>query len=274
MAQEDLINLRRMISSKNPRLIKWIPGFILRYIERIIHQDEINTFLRDRPDSYNQKFCADVVEYLNITYEIRGLEKIPKTGKCVLAMNHPLGGMDAIILVDALRNHRTDIKFIVNDLLLNLGRLNEIFVGINKHGKNKGDSIKQVSDLFASDNLVCIFPAGLVSRRTKGIVQDLEWKKTFVKQAKTNNQPILPIHIKGKLSNFFYRLANFRKFLGIKANIEMLYLPDELFRQRNQHVVFTVGDMITTEELKSHKSDKEAASWVQKHVMTLNSDTK
>lgn len=273
MAQEDFINLRRMISSKNPRLIKWIPGFILRYLERIIHQDEINAFLRNHPDSYNQEFCTAVVNYLNITYEIKGLERIPKTGKCVLAMNHPLGGMDALILVDALKDHRTDIKFIVNDLLMNLGRLNDIFVGVNKHGKTKGASLKQVNELFASEDLVCIFPAGLVSRKIKGKIQDLEWKKTFVKQSKINNQTILPVHINGRLSNFFYRLANFRKFLGIKANIEMLYLADELFKQRNQHIVFTVGEPITAEELKKHKSDKEAAHWIQHHVMTLNSKT-
>ncbi len=274
MEQEEVINLRRMISSKNPRLIKWIPGFIIRKIERIIHQDELNAFLHNHPNSYNQDFCADVVKYLNLTYEVRGLEKIPKTGKCVLAMNHPLGGMDAIILVDALRNHRTDIKFIVNDLLLNLRRLNDIFVGINKHGKTKGDSLKQVNELFGSDQLVCIFPAGMVSRRTKGVIQDLEWKKTFIKQSKNNDQTIIPVHIKGHLSNFFYRLANFRKFLGIKANIEMLYLADELFRQRNQHIVFTIGEPMKIEDLKHHRSDKEAALWMQKHVMTLNPDTK
>ncbi len=269
MAEGDFINIRKIIGSKNPRLLKWIPGFIIRYLERILHQDEINEFIRTH-DSYNQQFCTDVVNYFNITYEVKGLERIPKEGKCVLAMNHPLGGMDALILVDALKNHRTDMKFIVNDILMNLKPLKDIFVGINKHGKTKGSSLKQVNELFASEQLVCIFPAGLVSRKIKGKIQDLEWKKTFVKQSRTNNQTIIPIHINGKLSPFFYRLANFRKFLGIKANIEMLYLADELFKQRNQHIVFTVGEPISTEQLNSFNSDKEAADYIRNYVMNLN----
>lgn len=269
MEEKDFINVRNIISSRSPRLYRWIPGFIIRYLERIIHQDEINDFIKTHK-SKNQQFCTDVVNYFNITYEVKGLERIPKEGKCVLAMNHPLGGMDAIILVDALKNHRTDIKFIVNDILLNLEPLKEIFVGVNKHGKTKGASLKQVNELFASEQLVCIFPAGLVSRRTKGKIRDLEWKKTFVKQSKINDQLIVPVHIKGRLSNFFYRLANFRKFIGLKMNIEMLYLADELFKQKNQHIVFTVGEHITVEDLNEFKNDKQAAHWIQEYVMNLN----
>ena|SRR6218665_1133840 len=269
MEEKDFINVRNIISNRSPRLYKWIPGFIIRYLERIIHQDEINDFIKTHK-SRNQQFCTDVVNYFNITYEIKGLERIPKEGKCILAMNHPLGGMDAIILVDALKNHRTDIKFIVNDILMNLDPLKDIFVGVNKHGKTKGSSLKQVNDLFGSDQLVCIFPAGLVSRRSKGVIRDLEWKKTFVKQSKLNDQTVVPVHIDGRLSNFFYRLANFRKFLGLKANIEMLYLSDELFKQRNQHIVFTVGEPLSTEDLNEFKNDKDAARWIQEYVMTLN----
>lgn len=269
MKEKDFINVRSIISGRSPRLYKWIPGFIIRYLERIIHQEEINDFIKTHK-SKNQQFCSDVVKYFNITYEVKGLENIPKEGKCVLAMNHPLGGMDALILVDALKDHRTDIKFIVNDILLNLEPLKEIFVGVNKHGKTKGSSLKQVNELFASEQLICIFPAGLVSRRVKGKVQDLEWKKTFVKQSKLNDQRVVPIHINGRLSNFFYRLANFRKFIGLKANIEMLYLSDELFKQKNQHIVFTVGEVFTVEDLNKFKNDKEAAHWMRNYVHSLN----
>ena len=127
-----------------------------------------------------------------------------------------------------------------------------------------------MNELFASEQLVCIFPAGLVSRRTKGKIRDLEWKKTFVKQSKINDQLIVPVHIKGRLSNFFYRLANFRKFIGLKMNIEMLYLADELFKQKNQHIVFTVGEHITVEDLNEFKNDKQAAHWIQAYVMNFN----
>lgn len=266
--QEDFINVRRLIQSKNPRLIKWIPGFIIRYLERILHQKEINDFLNTH-DSRNQDFCKDVLEEIGVTYSIKGIEKIPKTGKCVIVMNHPLGGMDAMALVDGLRDHRTDIKFIVNDLLLNLEPLKDIFVGINKHGKTKSSSLLQVNTLFSSDQLVCVFPAGLVSRKKNGVVKDLEWKKAFVKQARNNDQLIVPVHIDGELSNFFYRLANFRKFLGIKANIEMLYLADEMFRQKGKHIQFTVGEPIEANTLDTKTSDVAWAEWFRNYVYTL-----
>lgn len=270
MKEEDFINVRRMIGSKNPTLLKWIPRFIVRYIERIVHQKDINQFLKTH-NTTDQAFCKDVIDYFNITYSVDGIENIPKTGKCVIVMNHPLGGMDAMILVDALSKHRTDIKFIVNDLLLNLGRLNSIFLGVNKHGKNKSSSLLQINSLFASEQLICIFPAGLVSRKKNGLVRDLQWKKTFIRQSRLNNQLIVPVHIEGKLSNWFYRLSNFRSFLGIKANIEMLYLADELFKQRNQHIQFTVGAAIPASSLDQSISDQKHADWFRNHIYSLTS---
>lgn len=257
-----------MIASKNPKLLKWLPGFIIRYIERVLHQDYINHFIKTH-DSKNQEFCRDVIEDIGVKYTIDGIENIPKTGKCVLVMNHPLGGMDAMILVDALKNHRTDIKFIVNDLLLHLEPLRDIFVGVNKIGKASAESLQKVNDLFASDNLVCVFPSGMVSRKQKGIVKDLVWKKTFVRLSKQNDSTIVPIHIDGKLTNWFYNLSNFRRFLGIKANIEMLYLSDEMFKQKGQTIHFSVGKPIQASELTDEKTEIQWSEWFRQHIYTL-----
>ncbi len=257
-----------MIANKNPKILKWLPGFVIRYIERILHQTRINNFLNTHKTK-NQEFCADAIVEVGLNYTINHIENIPKTGKCVLVMNHPLGGMDAIILVDALKNHRTDVKFIVNDILLELKPLNDIFVGVNKIGKVSSESIQKVNDLFASENLVCVFPAGMVSRKQKGIIRDLVWKKTFIRLAKANNSTIVPIHIDGKLTNWFYRLSNFRRFIGIKANIEMLYLSDELFKQKNQTISFTVGEPIIATSLDSSKTDMQWSEWFRRHIYSL-----
>lgn len=269
MSNEDFINVRRLIASKNPRLLKWLPGFIIRYLERILHQEEINTFLRENPELKNQDFCRGVLNEIGVTFTVTGLENIPESGPCVLAMNHPLGGMDAMVLVEALRHRRTDLKFIVNDLLLNLKPLEEVFVGVNKHGKTSAESLAKVNDLFASDQCVCIFPAGLVSRKKKGVIRDLPWRKTFIRQSRLNDQLIIPIHIDGRLSNFFYRLSNFRRFLGIKANIEMLYLADELFRQKGHNVAITIGTPVPAASLDNSKSDQQWAEWFRQLVYTL-----
>ena len=186
-------------------------------------------------------------------------------------MNYPLGGMDAMILVSALQNHRKDLKFIVNDLLLNLEAMQDMFVGVNKHrkGKNKSSTRSSIKELFESDNAVCIFPAGLVSRKINGEVMDLEWKKTFVSLSRENDRTIIPIYIDGRLSNFFYRLYNFRKFIGIKANIEMLYLANELFKQRNKHFKFVVGTPIKSDYLDQDLNDVSMAQKIKKKVYNL-----
>ncbi len=270
--QEKLIDIRKLIESKNPSLLKWLPRFVLRYLERILHQDEINQFMVDHPDDQNEDFCDAVMNYLNIDIKIKNLEKLPKDGKLVLAMNHPLGGMDAIALVSGLRNTRTDLKYIVNDLLLNLNRMNGLFLGVDKHGKNPQSKREQINELFASEYLVSLFPAGLVSRRKGGKVRDLVWKKTFVTLSKANDRIIVPMHIDGKLSNFFYRLSNFRSAIGIKANIEMLYLSNELFKLRNSTITMTFGDPIRAVDLDPALTDLEQAQWIKEKVYQLESN--
>ena len=270
MAEQKFIDIQKLIASKNPKLVKWIPGFVMRYLKRILHQNEINTFLSERKEYKDEAFCDQVMEYLNITVKIEGIENIPKEGRVILAMNHPLGGMDAIALVSAIKNHRMDLKYIVNDLLMNLTNLEGIFVGVNKHGRNEKSIREQISDLFESESMVCIFPAGLVSRRSKGVVKDLMWKKTFITYAKKFDYTIVPIHIDGELSNFFYNLSSIRTKLGIKANIEMLYLSNELFKQRNKTITFKVGQPIKASELDPTKNEQELAQEIKDTVYELD----
>ncbi len=269
MTEKKFIDIEKIIENKNPRLLKWLPGFILWYLKRILHEDQINEFLDKNKDVYNIDFCIAVMEYLEVKVEINGLENIPKDNAVIIALNHPLGGMDAIALVAALKGHREDIKFIVNDILMNLTNLQDLFVGINKHGKLGVSTRNQVLDVFSTDEAVCVFPAGLVSRKQNGAIMDLEWKKTFVTFAQRLDQPIVPIHIDGSLSKFFYRLANFRKFIGIKANIEMLYLANELYKQKGKTITFNVGEKIYTKDFDSAKSEKVIAQEIKKMVYNL-----
>ncbi len=268
MDTEKFIDIEKLIASKNKRLAQLTPWFILRYLKRILHQDEINAFIESAKDKKNEDFCTEVIEQFNINVEITGQQNLPANGGVILAMNHPLGGMDAMAVVHALRGIRTDFQFIVNDLLLHLTNLNGIFVGVNKHGKNDKQFHAQLEELFSSDKAIGIFPAGLVSRKKKGKVEDLEWKKTFVKYAKRYQKPVIPIHIEGELTPFFYRLSNFRSALSIKANLEMLYLSDELHLQKNKTIRITVGKPITLSTYANLK-DQEIAHEIKKEVYHL-----
>jgi len=269
MEQTEFIDIRKLVASKNPRLAKLLPSFVFSYLKRILHQDEVNDFMRRNGHLKNEQFCSAIIREFEIQVEISGLEHIPHNGGSVLAMNHPLGGMDAMALVYAIQGIRTDIKFIVNDLLLHLTPMQDLFVGVNKHGINERKLHQQTTTLFASDALIGIFPAGLVSRRIHGQIHDLAWRKMFVKYAKRHNKTIIPIYIEGQLSNFFYNLSNFRRRVGIKTNVEMLYLSDELYKQKGKCIRFVVGKPIDHALLFSNQSDEQIAHHIRKCVYSL-----
>lgn len=267
--EKKFIDIEKVIASKSPKLLKRTPKFLINYLKRTVHQEEINQILLENKDLHGYDFCHDIIRRFNITVNTYGEENIPKDEGAIFVVNHPLGGMDAMAIVDAMAKYRKDVKFIVNDLLLNLKNLKGLFVGVNKHGKNSNMALKDVNDLFASENAVFVFPAGLVSRRKKGKVEDLEWKKTFVTRSKKHNKRVVPVYLDGELTNFFYRLSNFRTAIGIKANIEMLYLAKEAFKQRNKTINVTFGKPIDPEYFTDKKSDKEWAQHVKKEVYQL-----
>lgn len=264
-----LIDVEKLIKQKNPGLLKWLPKFVVNYLKRILHQEEINYTLETNSHIIDQDFCKLLIDKFEIKVKVHGLENVPKSGGSIFVSNHPLGGMDAIALVHAIAPIRKDIKFIVNDVLLHLNNLKNLFVGINKFGDSGKGALQGVNDLFASDKAVFIFPAGLVSRKIGGKVRDLEWKKTFVSQALKTNKPIVPIFLDGELSNFFYRLHKVRSFLGLKANIEMLYLADELFKQKGKTIDIYFGTPIKPEEIDQKKSHRAVAQEIKEIVYSL-----
>lgn len=268
--KEKFIDVEHILESKNPKLRKWIPGFIVRYLKKIIHQEEINQILMENEAIYGYDFCMDIIKRFRIKVEVLGADNIPKDGGCILASNHPLGGMDAMAIIHGIAPYRRDVKFIVNDILLNLKNLKGLFVGVNKHGSKSKSSLNAVNELFDSSNAIFLFPAGLVSRRKKGKIEDLEWKKTFISRAKKFNKPVVPVYVDGRLSNFFYNLSNLREKLGIKANIEMLYLADEMFKQQDQTVRIIFGEPINPAIFDATKSDKDWAKWVKEGVYALD----
>jgi 1-acyl-sn-glycerol-3-phosphate acyltransferase len=269
MAEEKFIDIEKVIKSKNEKLYKWLPSFLVNYIKRIVHEDDINTILKENKNLFNEDFCNEIVDRFNLKIVVNGIENIPVKGPVIMAANHSLGGMDAMAIVSGLSKRRTDIRFIVNDILLNMNNLKGLFIGVNKHGKSSKESFNSINELFASDKAIFIFPAGLVSRKRKGKINDLEWKRTFVLKSKEHQTPIIPIHIDGSLSNFFYNLSNIREKLGVKANIEMLYLANEQFKLKGSTITINVGEPIHPKNFDSSKSNFEIAQWLKEQVYLL-----
>lgn len=263
------VDVSELIKSKNPKLHRRLPKFVVSWLKKIIHENEVNDFMDKNNEKKNHEFCDAVMQYFDVKVTMHGVENIPKDGGAVFASNHPLGGFDAVAMVSKLKGTRDDIKFIVNDLLLSLTNMQDLFVGVNKHGKSSSKSRDKINELFASDQAVFIFPAGLVSRQIDGEIRDTEWKKTFVMLAKKNDKPIVPVFIRGRLTNRFYRLSRWRKRLGIKTNIEMLFLSDEFFKQRNNKIDILFGTPIPAVFFTNDKTDKEWADYLHELVHNM-----
>lgn len=264
-SNQGFLDIEKVISSKSERLLKWLPSFIISYLKRIIHQDSLNDFLKKNQDLYGLEFIAAIIDQFGVEVEYEGLEKVDPTKRYIIAANHPLGGLDGIALMHVAGKIRKDILFPVNDLLMNIPNLKELFIPINKHGSNM-ENARVIDQAFESDVMMLYFPAGLVSRKQKHGILDLDWKKTFIRKARSYKRDIVPTHISGRNSNWFYGLANWRKRFGIGANLEMLYLVDEMVKQKGKKIIIKFGQPIPYQSFDRSKTDLEWAEEVKNIV--------
>lgn len=269
-ADLQLIDVEQVFASKDEKLLKRIPGFFIRYLKRIVHQDDINQFLIDNHGITGIPFVQNGIRFMDVKQEIRGLDNLPQNPRVIYVANHPLGGLDGLMILNTIYTHADpDIRITSNDLLMNVQPLREVFLGVNKHGGNSRSYIREMQEAFDGPSGIVFFPAGLVSRRRWGKIRDVEWKRTFVKKAVQHQRDVVPIHFSGRVSNFFYRLANIRKLLGIRYNIEMLYLPNEMFKHKHGTFTMTIGQAIPWQTFTSEKSPEEWAQFVKGIVYDL-----
>lgn len=265
---ERTINVQEVIRQKAPAIYRKIPGFVFPLLRKILHEKEINAFLYKEKDKVGVEFASAILEDFGCQVSLRGSENIEKDKRYIFCANHPLGGLDGMALISQIGKIRPDVIFPVNDMLLALPPLKPVFLPISKLHKNTGNR-RNLEEAFHGDNTLLYFPAGLCSRKQKGKIIDLEWKKTFVTQARNSGRDIVPVHISGRNSSFFYNLANLRTRLGLKANIEQIFLVNEMFKLRDQKICITIGKPIDHKSLHKDISDKEWAGRIKQHVYTL-----
>ena len=271
MSSEPLkIDIEKVVKEKAPKYAKKIPGFLFRYLERTIHQDEINYILKTYKDSTGVKFADDLLSYMNVHINVIGKENIPPEGRFIFASNHPLGALDGVALIRFFGHfYSGKIKFLVNDLLMHIKPLAPVFLPINKYGSQAKESSLQINNAYESDEQMLIFPAGLCSRLQHGKIKDLEWKKTFIAKAVQSQRDIIPIYFEGRNSTFFYRFAQIRKCIGLKFNIELIYLPDEMFNSKNKTFDIYIGKPIPWQTFDKSKSLQEWAQIVKEKVYQI-----
>ena len=270
-------DIRAIIREKAPKA--HVPGFLIRYLERIVHVKQMNAFLRKYPDLEGYDFIRRVLdEELCCTASIEGIENIPTDNKPVIfASNHPLGGLDGMIIAQMIhesRKEKRELKVIVNELLMFMKPIASLWAPVSKTGSLSKEQALQQQAMWESGTDVMTFPAGACSRLQRinhtWLIRDLEWQKNFIQRAREYHRDIVPIYFEGQNSRFFYALAYIRKLLHIPVNIEMLYLVDEMYGARGKHFRVHVLPPIPYTTFDNSKTPKQWAQYVKSIVYASN----
>ncbi len=264
-----VIDIRKAVRSSKSAFIKSLPDFFIRFIRRIIREDEMNEALYRHRDKTGVPFINDILSEWNVKIKIRGSQNIPSAGRYIFVANHPVGAIDAISLLSLIHSIYSNVISPSNELLNYIPQLRPVIFGINVFDKNSRETVVGLNKLFESDVQILIFPSGEVSRRKNGIISDTLWQKSFITKAVQYKRDVIPVHISGRNSNFFYAVANLRKFLGIKISVETMLLPGEMFKQKNLPVTLTIGNVIPWETFTKELSHPQWAQKVREIVYSL-----
>ena len=270
---EKTVDIEQVLKSKMGSKAKWVPRPVVKWLKHIIHEDWLNQFMRDNRDLKGTPWLEACVKYVDMHVEVKGLENLPAKDDGRLytfVSNHPLGGIDGVTLGSILgRQYDDRFRYLVNDLLMTLPGLAPLCIPINKTGAQSRNFPAMVEAGFGSENHILMFPAGLCSRQQNGVIRDLPWKKTFITKSVQTQRDVVPIHFGGQNSKFFYRLANISKRLGIKFNIAMLFLVDEMYKNRGKTFPVTIGKPIPWQTFDKSKTPAQWAQYVQDEVYKL-----
>lgn len=273
--EPQILDLDKVLQEKAPKIYNKTPRFIINYLKRKIHLDEINEILTIYADKDGVDFMDAVVGYFNLELKTEGLDKTPIDGRYIFVSNHPLGGLDGICLSSVIgKKFNKKIKYVVNDVLYFIKNLQSIFLPVNKYGRQSKVAAGTLQEAYESDNQIITFPAGLCSRKENGKIEDLPWQKNFILKAIESKRDIVPIYFDGKNSNFFYRFANIRKRLGIKFNIELILLPDEMFKNKGSRFSIIIGEPIPYSFFDNKKSTLQWAEYVKEKAYDLANTNK
>ena len=269
---EKTIDVNSILAGKMGTKAKWVPKFLVSWLKRIIHQDQVNGFLWDARDKVGTEWLVDCMHYLQMTLHVVGEENLPDKDDGRLytfVSNHPLGGIDGVALGSILGCHYDSrFRYLVNDLLMNLPGLAPLCIPINKTGHQSRNFPAMVKAGFESNNHMLMFPAGICSRKRNGVIRDIPWSKTFITKSVENHRDVIPIHFSGQNSNFFYRLANFSdRFLPF--NLAMLFLVDEMYKNVGKSFEIRFGKPIPWQTFDKAKTPLQWAQYVQDQVYSL-----
>ena len=264
------IDIDKILAGKMGKRARLVPRFLVAWLKRLVHEDQVNQFLDDHSHLEGVEWLEACVKYLDMTLEIEGMENLPDKNDGRLytfVSNHPLGGQDGVALGAIIgRHYDGNFRYLVNDLLLNLPGLKPLCIGINKTGRQSRNFPVMVEAGFKSDKHMLMFPAGLNSRMIDGKIHDLPWRKTFITKSVEYQRDVVPIYFSGRNSKRFYRIAKWQKKLGLKINLAMLFLVDEMYENVGKNFRVVVGKPIPWQTFDKSRTPMEWAKFVEDKV--------
>ncbi|MCF0197929.1 MAG: glycerol acyltransferase [Bacteroidaceae bacterium] len=267
-AKISTIDIEAILRSRMGSKARYVPGFVFSWLKRFIHQDFINTYLQRGDEGVD--FCRGALDYLGVTVSVEGAENLPADGRFyTFVSNHPLGAIDGLTLGAVIGGHYDGrVRYLVNDLLMNLQGLAPLCVPVNKLGSQGRNFSELVENAFTGEHHVIMFPAGICSRKTDGVIRDLPWQKAFVTRSVRHQRDVVPVHFIAHNSDRFYNVANWCKRLHL-PNFAMALLPDEMYRSRGQHYRVVIGKPIAYQTFDKSKTPMEWAQYVKEQTYTL-----
>jgi len=264
------IDLAASIKESDSAFLKKLPGFVVRSLERIIKQDELNYVIEKYKDCEGGDFHRSIMKEFNISLEIEGIENLPEKCKCFFLSNHPFGIVDGLILTKTVIEKYGTFKAIGNESFKFVPPLRPYIAMVNPYGMSSKSYVTELEKIYRSDVAITHFPAGIVSRRINGKIQDREWQKSFITRAISCQRDIVPFFFHGRNSNLFYGINIIRRTLGIKTNIELALLPRELFLKRNKTIRLKIGKPIPWQTFDTSITHVQWAQKVRKHVYAMS----
>ncbi|MDO6592648.1 lysophospholipid acyltransferase family protein [Neptuniibacter sp. 1_MG-2023] len=273
--KEPTINVEKALVSKYPAFIDKPAPFkrsALFMLKKLVHENEINSFLDINKDATGFEFIERVLEYFNFGYSISNHDRanIPSSGRVVIIANHPLGALDGLALLKMVGEVRRDVRIVANDVLMNFDPIKNLFLPVDNLGKStRKRDIERIVEALHQEQAIIVFPAGEVSRAGITGVKDDKWNSGFIRFARKANAPVLPIFIGGKNSSLFYSVSYINKTLST------LMLAREMFNKRSVTIPMRVGEPIPFSQIDAVPvSTAEKTKLLKKHLYRIAKNKK
>jgi len=267
-----VIDVELALQEKIPDIYKKIPGVLIRLMEKVIRQADMNRMIHESSHLNGIPLVDWVLDQFGVNIVVKGKKLIPKKGRYIYPANHPIGGLDGLAIVSVVAKIHPLIKFVANDLLRVIKGFDSISLYIARFGQINRRNAILINKTLASEAQLLVQPAGTVSKRNPVKISDLAWNKFFIHKAIQYKRDVIPIHVQARNSRLFYNIASFRKIFRIKSNLEMFLLPREMFNKSGKTITITFGIPIAYKTFDDSRTHLEWAQKVREYVYVLGSE--